>query len=194
RRSQVLIADEREIRRVGDRAALRTAAAVLAVTPGARSGKDGATAVDTGAIAGRRWTGGVGRSLVVRDDVGSLPAILDSLHQDVDLLICEWTAGAERERWLRRTRDAGRNELTHAFGRNHGEIDRIVQRTRRAKASGLAMASGAIARIERCKGHDLGRRELARVGPRPARQAVASRERDGRCEDSCDDRLHRSPR
>src|SRR5262249_57472472 len=91
RRSEVLIADQREIRRVGDRAALRAAAAVLAVTAGARGGEDDATAVDTRGIARRRGSAGVRRNLVVRDDVGALPAILDSLHQDVDFLIPERT-------------------------------------------------------------------------------------------------------
>src|SRR5262249_42967933 len=151
RRSQVLIADQREIRRVGDRAALRAAAAILAVTPGARGGEDDTTAVDTRGIPGRRGTAGVRRNLVVRDDHGALPPTLDSLHEDVDLLVRERTAGAERECRLRRSRDAVGNELAHVVGRNYSEIDRIVQRARGAKASGLAVAPSAIPCVERRK-------------------------------------------
>src|SRR5262249_38268108 len=153
-----------------------------------------ATAVDIRRVARRRRTGGVGRNLIVRDDVRSLPAILDSLHQDVNLLIRELTAGAERERWLRRPRNAGRNELAHVFGRNHAEIDWTFQRPRGTKASGLSVAPGAIPLVERCKRHALGRRELARVRPWSAGQAVASREHERRREDRHDDWLHRSPR
>src|SRR5205807_255537 len=168
RRSEVLVAHEREIRRIGDAAPFWSAASVLSVAPGARRSKDGATTVDvSGVVAGLRPLR-VGRKVVSRDHLWSLPALLYSLHQDADLLIRQRTTGALCERRLRSPRDAGRDQLTHPFGRDHAEIDGIVQRTRRAEAPGLAVTPGAIPRVERCKRHDLSRRDLASVGSWPA--------------------------
>src|SRR5262250_1935467 len=104
------------------------------MTAGARSRKDRPTALDIGGVARRRWCG-VGRRLVVREGTGSAPLLLDPLGQNVDLLIRERAAGAERERRLGRARDAGRNDLAQPFGWHHREIDRIVQWTRRSEAS-----------------------------------------------------------
>src|SRR5262249_21282814 len=102
----MLIADEGKVRGVGDRSALRAAATVPAMTPRARARKDSPTALDTGRAARRRWCG-VGRRLVIREGVGSAPLLLDPLNQDVDLLIRQRPAGGDRERRLRRPRDAG---------------------------------------------------------------------------------------
>src|SRR5262249_53379451 len=173
-RSEMLIAHEREIRRIGD-AAFPTATPVLFVTPDAGRDEDGVTTVDVAGVAARRGTVVVGRNAVVRDHTRQLPTIPDSLRQDVDLPIGERTTGAQRERRLCRPRDAGGDHLAYAFGRHHGEIDRIVQRARRPQTSGLAVTSRAVPRIERLERHDLGRRELASVRSWPAGHRVASR-------------------
>src|SRR5262249_9406197 len=180
-RSEMLIAHEREIRRIGD-AAFPTATPVLFVTPDAGRDEDGVTTVDVAGIAARRRTVIVGRNAVVRDHTPQLPTIPDSLRQDVDLLIRERTTGAQRERRLCRPRDAGGDHLAYAFGRHHGEIDRIIQRARRPQAPGLAVTPRAIPRIERLERHDLGRRELASVRSWPAGHRVASRQGERRRE------------
>src|SRR5262245_14580830 len=135
----------------------------------ARGSKHGATAVNAGGVAPWCRTGRVGRELVIRHDVGSPPALLHSLDQHVDLLVRERTAGALRERWLTRPRDADRDDLTHALGGNDGQIDGIVQRPRRAEASRLPVTAGAVPRIERVEGRDSRWVELAGLRPWPTR-------------------------
>src|SRR5215813_11496937 len=115
RRSEMLIAHEREIRRIGDAAAFPTATPVLFVTPDAGRDEDGVTTVDVAGVAARRGTVVVGRNAVVRDHTRQLPTIPDSLRQDVDLPIGERTTGAQRERRLCRPRDPGGDHLAYAF-------------------------------------------------------------------------------
>src|SRR5437667_11672478 len=59
-RPQVLIAHEREVRRIGDATASRTAPPAVAVAAGAGAGEDSATTVD---IAARRSSPVIGRNL-----------------------------------------------------------------------------------------------------------------------------------
>src|SRR5262249_3477409 len=135
-RSQMLIADEREVRRIGDAAASR----LVAVTTGARAGKNLATAPG---VAGLSACTVIWGNSLPADGVRSPPAILDPADEDLDLLIRERATGSDRKRWLRGARDADGDHLAETLARHEGEVDRIVQRARRAQAAGLAVTSGA---------------------------------------------------
>src|SRR5437870_11661962 len=124
----MLIAHEREIGRIGDTATSRAAASVVAVTARARPGKDATTTIRIAGLAARP-SSVVGWNLVPCEGVQSPPAFLHSANEDLDLLICERAARADRQRWLRRSRHGDGDHLAQAFGVHHGEVDRLVQRT-----------------------------------------------------------------
>src|SRR5437870_8513049 len=102
---QMLIAHEREIGRIGDTATSRAAASVVAVTARARPGKDATAAIRIAGLAARP-SSVVGWNLVPREGDRSPPALLYSANENLNLLICERAARAERKRWLRRSRHA----------------------------------------------------------------------------------------
>src|SRR5262249_18619056 len=92
-RSQMLVAHEREVRRISDAAGM----AFIAMTPGARAGKDLATALGVAGLSARaviQW------KFLAGDNVRSSPAIFDSADEHLDLLIRQRATGCERKGWL----------------------------------------------------------------------------------------------
>src|SRR5207244_12089692 len=154
-RSRARDTTDRRCRRLANRPVL------VAVTARARPGKDATTTIRIAGLAARP-SSVVGWNLVPCEGVRSPPAFLHSANEDLDLLICERAARAERKRWLRRSRHAHGDHLSHALGRHHGEVDRIVQRTRRPQTPGLAVTAGALTRVERLEHHALARHQLPR--------------------------------
>src|SRR5947208_4461244 len=149
RRAQVLIADEREIRGVHDRARLRPAATVRAMA--ARTGR-GVDFTPSFRISELR---GIRRNAHTLHGGGTRPRCQEPLHQRVDLLVGQRPARADGEGGLRRARYALGNDLAEPGRRNEPEIDRVIEGARGAEPAIATVAARALLLVERVKGRDL---------------------------------------
>src|SRR6266404_5089837 len=149
RRAQVLIADEREIRGVHDRARLRPAATVRAMA--ARTGR-GVDFTPSFRISELR---GIRRNAHTLHGGGTRPRCQEPLHQRVDLLVGQRPARAGGEGGLRRARYALGNDLAEPGRRNEPEINRVIEGARGAEPAIATVAARALLLVERVKGRDL---------------------------------------
>src|SRR5216683_7215385 len=159
RGSQGLIAHQREIRRIHDRAHRRPTLALRSMAPRAGAGKDDRTSLSipgAGALAGTL----VGRQRRAGHGAGPRPAGEHPLDQRVDLRVCQIAPCAGPERWHRGARHPLADDRAESVRRHQGQVDGIVERPGGAEATTGTVTARAVTSVEHVERRHLRRHDL----------------------------------
>src|SRR6266849_10092204 len=166
---QRLVAYQREIRRIHDRAHCRPSLTLRPMAPCTGTGKDSRTPFfRSRALAGSLvgWQRQAGHGL------GPGPVGEHSRDECVDLRIRQIAPGGSAERRHRGARNSFADDRAEPIGGYEGEVDGVVQRPGGAESSVLTVTAGAVALVDHVERHHLRGQDLAIGHHRPSGQGV----------------------